>query len=143
VEIVDLGHRASGERALVAGSRSGPETACVLVLAGRRHRRSSVPQRRPEGKRARDLRPPPPWNVAMNSRVLLPVLLLAACRAVAPQPPAAQPASQPVVEGTARTSDGVDIAYEDRGPRDASGATLVFLHGWSCNRAFWKEQLET
>jgi para-nitrobenzyl esterase len=33
--------------------------------------------------------------------------------------------------------DGVSIAYTVEG----SGAPLVFLHGWSCDRTYWREQL--
>lgn len=41
--------------------------------------------------------------------------------------------------GEARSHDGVRIAYEVRG--DDSTA-LVFVHGWSCDRAYWREQIE-
>lgn len=38
-----------------------------------------------------------------------------------------------------RSPDGVAIAYETHG----SGApALVFVHGWSCDRRYWREQLE-
>ena len=40
--------------------------------------------------------------------------------------------------GTARSDDGTPIAYEVRG--DDSPA-LVFVHGWSCDRGYWKHQL--
>lgn len=39
----------------------------------------------------------------------------------------------------ATSADGVRIAYESYG----KGATaLVFVHGWSCDRGYWKGQLE-
>ena len=40
---------------------------------------------------------------------------------------------------TITTTDGVSIAYEVHG--DGSTA-LVFVHGWSCDRSYWKEQIE-
>jgi len=41
--------------------------------------------------------------------------------------------------GTVKAPDGVDIAYEVAG----SGApALVFVHGWSCDRSYWRAQFE-
>jgi pimeloyl-ACP methyl ester carboxylesterase len=48
------------------------------------------------------------------------------------------PAQDPAAPATAKAADGVSIAYETRGRGDTA---LVFVHGWSCNRSFWKEQL--
>jgi pimeloyl-ACP methyl ester carboxylesterase len=46
---------------------------------------------------------------------------------------------KPGVEtGTAVSSDGVQIRYELRGKGEP---TLVFVHGWSCDRSYWREQL--
>ena len=40
---------------------------------------------------------------------------------------------------TITASDGVSIAYEVHG----NGSTaLVFVHGWSCDRSYWKHQIE-
>jgi len=36
------------------------------------------------------------------------------------------------------SADGVSIAYEVRGEGEP---TLVFVHGWCCDRSYWKEQL--
>ena len=36
------------------------------------------------------------------------------------------------------SADGVSIAYEVRGEGEP---TLVFIHGWCCDRSYWKEQL--
>lgn len=51
-------------------------------------------------------------------------------------------ASQPQVKKQASTvtaKDGVSIAYEVHG----SGSTaLVFVHGWSCDRSYWKHQIQ-
>jgi pimeloyl-ACP methyl ester carboxylesterase len=38
---------------------------------------------------------------------------------------------------TCTSFDGVPIVYETAGSR---GPVLVFIHGWSCGRAFWREQ---
>ncbi len=44
-----------------------------------------------------------------------------------------------IVRDTALSADGVPIVYEARG-RDAPA--LVFVHGWSCDRGYWAEQLK-
>jgi len=36
------------------------------------------------------------------------------------------------------SADGVSIAYEVRGEGEAA---LIFIHGWCCDRSYWKEQL--
>ncbi len=43
------------------------------------------------------------------------------------------------VSGTANAADGVPIAYEARG---RGPATLVFVHGWSCDRTYWRDQID-
>jgi pimeloyl-ACP methyl ester carboxylesterase len=46
---------------------------------------------------------------------------------------------QPGVEcGTVVSADGVQIRYEFRGKGEP---TLIFVHGWSCDRSYWREQL--
>ena len=45
-----------------------------------------------------------------------------------------------VTTGTARAPDGVEISYDIRGKGDIA---LVFVHGWACDRSFWREQLDT
>ena len=42
-------------------------------------------------------------------------------------------------QGRASSVDGVEIAYEAHG---AGMPSLVFVHGWSCDRTYWKEQLQ-
>lgn len=37
--------------------------------------------------------------------------------------------------------DGVRIAYETHGSGDANAPALIFVHGWSCDRSYWKNQL--
>lgn len=41
------------------------------------------------------------------------------------------------MERVARSADGVPVHYEEQG----SGApALVFVHGWSCDRSYWRHQ---
>jgi pimeloyl-ACP methyl ester carboxylesterase len=39
----------------------------------------------------------------------------------------------------ATSSDGIRIAYEVHGE---AATALVFVHGWSCNRSYWRQQLQ-
>ena len=41
--------------------------------------------------------------------------------------------------GTARSADGLAIAYDVRGQGKVA---VVLLHCWACDRSFWKEQVE-
>jgi len=50
---------------------------------------------------------------------------------------AATPAA--VRTGTARSGDGLPIAYDVRGQGKVA---VVLLHCWACDRSFWKEQVE-
>lgn len=44
--------------------------------------------------------------------------------------------------GEVPSTDGVVIRYEVRGEnKNAEQPTLVFIHGWCCNRTFWEPQL--
>lgn len=43
-----------------------------------------------------------------------------------------------IIVDTAISSDGVPISYEVRGRGEPA---LVFIHGWCCDRSYWKEQL--
>jgi pimeloyl-ACP methyl ester carboxylesterase len=40
--------------------------------------------------------------------------------------------------GFATSADGVPIAYDDAG---SGSPALVFVHGWSCDRGYWRHQL--
>jgi pimeloyl-ACP methyl ester carboxylesterase len=40
---------------------------------------------------------------------------------------------------TVVSADGISIAYEVHGQ---GSPTLVLVHGWSCDRSYWKEQIE-
>jgi pimeloyl-ACP methyl ester carboxylesterase len=66
--------------------------------------------------------------------VVLLVVAAAGCgkRREAPAPPA--PATQ-----TVSAPDGVTIAYDVRG---SGRPALVFIHGWCCNRLYWKNQVD-
>ena len=44
-----------------------------------------------------------------------------------------------IASGTALAADGVEIAYDVRGSGDT---TLLFVHCWSCDRSYWREQLD-
>jgi pimeloyl-ACP methyl ester carboxylesterase len=68
----------------------------------------------------------------VRSRVVLAALVLvAACSKPSPK---SGPES-----GTVSSADGVPIAYEVRGQ---GPTTLVFVHGWSCDRNYWRHQME-
>ncbi len=72
--------------------------------------------------------------------LLLAPILLAACQAPAPAPeppPAAE--AVPVTEGKAQSADGVPIAYSVEGEGEVA---VVLIHGWSCDRTYWREQIE-
>jgi pimeloyl-ACP methyl ester carboxylesterase len=40
--------------------------------------------------------------------------------------------------GTASAPDGIQIRFDSEG---ASERTLIFVHGWSCDRSYWKAQV--
>jgi len=53
-----------------------------------------------------------------------------------------QEAPQPSIEwvtGSVRSTDGVRISYQMAGEGPVS---VVFVHGWLCDRGYWKEQLD-
>jgi pimeloyl-ACP methyl ester carboxylesterase len=45
----------------------------------------------------------------------------------------------PRTVGTVEAPDGVEIRYEAAGHGDPA---LVFVHGWSCDRSYWRAQME-
>lgn len=54
---------------------------------------------------------------------------------------AQQPVEQTIAgfeSGIVPSADGLEIAYEAGGEGDT---TLLFVHCWTCNRTFWREQL--
>jgi len=50
----------------------------------------------------------------------------------------AVPAEEPAARRVARSADGLEIAWEERG---AGEPTLVFVHGWCGERALWRTTL--
>ncbi len=58
-------------------------------------------------------------------------LVLSACTA--------SPAREAGHERFLRAPDGLPLAYEERG---AGEPALVLVHGWCCDRAFWREQID-
>ena len=72
----------------------------------------------------------------------LALVLLTACQAPAPEPEPTvveEPVVETAREGKATSVDGVPIAYSAEG----SGETaVVLIHGWSCDRTYWRHQIE-
>ena len=75
-------------------------------------------------------------TAARLAALALCVGLVTACQQTV-EPPEGDPQSGP---GFATAPDGSKIAYEVAGT-DAEPA-LVFVHCWSCNRQFWREQVD-
>src|SRR5262245_60870132 len=65
--------------------------------------------------------------------------LFAACLLVAPAALAAEAPSARSPTYTTESSDGVPIAYDVKGE---GLLALVFVHGWSTDRTYWREQVE-
>lgn len=81
--------------------------------------------------------------VEMNRRaaLLLALSLLAGCSPGDAPVEAPAPATEAPNSASAHTilsTDGVSIRYDDLGAGDPA---LVFVHGWSCDRSYWSEQL--
>lgn len=74
--------------------------------------------------------PAPCW-----ARRLL-VLTAACCLASCQEPPEG---SFGWAEGSVPSADGVSISYQMAGEGPVS---VVFVHGWSCDREYWREQLD-
>ena len=74
-----------------------------------------------------------PADPRLRPKVLLiAALLLASCT----------PAGERQVEwstGTFPSIDGVPISYQAAGEGPVS---VVFVHGWTCDRSYWREQLD-
>src|SRR5678815_5932342 len=76
---------------------------------------------------------------------LVTALAFIACSKQEPPPPAPSPAaasekSEPA-EGAARIAiapDGVHVQYRVYGSGEPA---LVFVHGWSCDSNYWREQI--
>lgn len=66
--------------------------------------------------------------------------LVAALVAALALPAAAAARSADVA--TVPAADGVPIVYDVRGPAEADGPALVFVHCWACDRTYWREQVD-
>jgi pimeloyl-ACP methyl ester carboxylesterase len=65
--------------------------------------------------------------------------LLTACFLATPAALAADAAGARSPAHTVESADGVPIAYDVKGE---GMLALVFVHGWSCDRTYWREQVE-
>lgn len=72
---------------------------------------------------------------AKSQPILTAVLLLAAASCSADQDESDVAAPSPT---TVRSADGLPIAFSDYGQGSLS---LVLVHGWSCDRGYWAEQV--
>lgn len=73
-----------------------------------------------------------------RSRIIVRILVPALLAATACDSQMNQPSNTTPEVGTAVSTDGVPIEYEVHG--DAVPA-LVLIHGWSCDRSYWAEQV--
>ncbi len=78
--------------------------------------------------------------------VLAAALFIVACsqqETPPPPPPAANDKAEPA-EGAPRIAiapDGIHVQYRVYGPSDTTEPALVFIHGWSCDSNYWREQV--
>lgn len=72
--------------------------------------------------------------VLRRGLVFATMTLLAGCGGESPRAPGVR-----ATAGVVTSPDGVPIAYEVHGTGTPS---LVLIHGWSCDRSYWEEQLE-
>jgi pimeloyl-ACP methyl ester carboxylesterase len=66
-------------------------------------------------------------------------VLVAACSVVGCRAGGGKPLQATSTIGTVKAADGVDIRYEVGGRGEP---TLVFVHGWSCDRSYWRAQVD-
>lgn len=71
----------------------------------------------------------------MNPNTTVPFLVALAAALALPALAVAETA-------TVEAADGVPIVYEVRGPAEAAGPALVFVHCWACDRTYWREQVD-
>jgi pimeloyl-ACP methyl ester carboxylesterase len=73
-------------------------------------------------------------------KLALALAVVALYAGIATKPAVAQAAKK--TTGYATAPDGVRIAYDAYETNGAGKPALVFVHGWSCDRSYWKNQLE-
>lgn len=67
-------------------------------------------------------------------KTVMPSMLICLCLFLA----ASAQSTEAVLTGAATARDGVDIHYEVMG---SGSPTLLFIHGWNCDRRYWSDQL--
>jgi pimeloyl-ACP methyl ester carboxylesterase len=67
-----------------------------------------------------------------SQMVLAALVLVGACTKASP--------GSEFAAGTTSSADGVPIVYEAQGQ---GPATLVFIHGWNCDRTYWRQQMDS
>ena len=75
-----------------------------------------------------------------STTVRISIAVAALTVGIVAEPACAQPAKKST--GYATASDGVHIAYDVYDTNGTAKPTLVFVHGWSCDRSYWRNQIE-
>ncbi len=76
----------------------------------------------------------------MKAMMLSILVGLVACGSTQPaKPTTSTDDPRAVVSGSVRAPDGVELSYDVRGKGDTA---LVFVHCWTCDRTFWKNQVD-
>lgn len=82
-------------------------------------------------------------RASLESTLLVIALsLAAACAPESSDADATAAAAAAAGPATAPSADGVPIVYEVHGDSGAGAPALVLIHGWSCDRGYWEEQIE-
>jgi len=76
-------------------------------------------------------------SAGLISAIVLATCALLTCCLLALTACSANPGADEII-GTVASPDGVPIAYSTIGSGDV---TVVFVHGWSCDRSYWDEQV--
>lgn len=71
--------------------------------------------------------------------VILSISLVSACESPPDSSEKAGDSRSPPSRETATAPDGVEIFYEIAGEGEPA---VVFVHGWSCDRSYWREQFD-
>lgn len=81
-------------------------------------------------------------GIVWLSLAAMAALAMIACQTAAPAPAgpaaAARPRSHDAADATIASADGVPIRYHAEGSGEPA---LIFIHGWSCDRSHWAEQV--